>query len=64
MNELKIEKIPNEYMLEVNTLIKENSSETAVLFLRFPTPRFKDDFERNRIYELLRLQSDGLPPVM
>ena len=51
-------------MQEVNALIKENSSETAVLFLRFPTPKFKDDNERLRIYELLRLQSDELPPVM
>ena len=51
-------------MQEINETIKQQSQETAVIFLRLSTPTFQNDPERLRMYELLKLQSDNLPPVI
>ena len=51
-------------MEEINETIKLQSQETAVIFLRLSTPTFQNNQERLRMYELLKLQSDNLPPVI
>lgn len=61
---LALSKIPNNYMEEINETIKLQSQDTAVIFLRLSTPTFQNNQERLRMYELLKLQSDNLPPVI
>ena len=61
---LALSKIPNNYMQEINETIKLQSQDTAVIFLRLSTPTFQNNQERLRMYELLKLQSDNLPPVI
>lgn len=51
-------------MEEINETIKLQSQDTAVIFLRLSTPTFQNNQERLRMYELLKLQSDNLPPVI
>ena len=51
-------------MQEINETIKLQSQDTAVIFLRLSTPTFQNNQERLRMYELLKLQSDNLPPVI
>ena len=56
--------IPNDFMTEINKVIRTNSKDTAVTFLRLPEPPRNKDKEAFRMYQLLKIQSENLPPVM
>ena len=51
-------------MEEINEIIKLQSQETAVLFLRLSTLTMTSDADRLRMYDLLKIQSEDLPPVI
>ena len=61
---LNLMSIPDAFMTEINKVIKMNSKDTAVTFLRLPEPPRNLDKEALRMYQLLKIQSDNLPPVM
>ena len=61
--ELELMAISDDYMKEINQTIKDHSDKTAVTFLRLPIPP-KQEKEMHRFYNLLSIQSEGLPPVM
>ena len=51
-------------MEEINQIIKDHSDDTAVTFLRFPSPKRNYDKESLRLFSLLKIQSENLPPVI
>ena len=62
---LDIMSIPSEFMEEINEIIKLRSKDTIVTFLRLPAPPpSREDKELRRMYELLKIQSNNLPPVI
>lgn len=61
---LDLMSIPDAFMTEINQVIKTNSKDTAVTFLRLPEPPRNLEKEALRMYQLLKIQSDNLPPVM
>ena len=61
---LDLMSIPNDFMTEINKVIRTNSKDTAVTFLRLPEPPRNRDKEAFRMYRLLKIQSENLPPVM
>ncbi len=52
-----------EYVVNVNDLLKAYATETAVAFHYLPI-RKGSDSHKIKLYQLLKRQSDGLPPTV
>lgn len=63
-SKLDLKRIPAEYVQEINDTIKGFSNYTAVTFLKLPMPSEQDDDTMLTLYNLLKLQSDNLPPCL
>ena len=62
---LDLMKIPNDFMQEINEILRQESMDTVVTFLRLPEPpSIHDEKALMQMYRLLRIQSENLPPVM
>lgn len=60
---LDMMKIPNQFMASTNEIIQSHCAETAVSFFYMPKPSINEE-EQERMYQLLRLQTDNLPPLL
>jgi hypothetical protein len=55
--------MPDTFMEATNDIIKSHSESTIVTFLKLPFPPDTDE-DKLRMHQLLKIQSQDLPPVL